>query len=109
MNVEVRFGSVDLANVIRSHAERRFKFALGRFGERVGQVSVRMIGSGGSGIKCRLSADVAPFRSMIIEESGADFFAAIDRAAGRIGRLFGRRLERQRAARVGRESVRLTA
>jgi hypothetical protein len=68
---------------------------------RVGQVVVRLGAGGPAERHCRISAEGLPFGRVVVEESDTDLFAAIDRATGRIGRLFGRELERVRNARVG--------
>ncbi len=89
--------------------ERRLRFALGRFGGRVGQVTVRIGADGRANVFCQVRADVVPWGHVDIEESDPDLFSAIDRATGRIGRLFGRELERARDSRTSRESVRIPA
>lgn len=109
MHVVMHVNDVDLAEAFTSYVERRLRFGLGRFGARVGQITVR-IGAGGPGERqCRISTEVLPFGRVAVEETNADLFAAIDRATGRIGRLFGRELERVRDARIGRQSVRFAA
>lgn len=109
MHVAMHINDADIAQAFRSYVERRLRFALGRFGGRVGQVTVRLGTDGRADKRCRISAEVLPFGRVAVEESDPDLFAAVDRATGRIGRLFGRELERVRDARVGRESVRLAA
>jgi putative sigma-54 modulation protein len=106
MQVTMHINGADLAEACRSYVERRLRFSLGRFGSRVGEVTVRLGGAGGAGQRCRVSAELVPFGRVAVEESDPDLFAAMDRATGRIGRLFGRELERARDARMGRESVR---
>src|SRR6185369_731966 len=96
----------DLTGAFRSYIERRLQFALGRYGDRVGDLAVRVTPEGGGRSRCRVSADLRPFGSAVVEEIDADLFIAIDRAMGKIGRVFGRELERFRDARTGRDSVR---
>ena len=109
MHVAMHINDVDLAEAFQSYVERRLRFALGRFGSRVGHVTVRIGGDGPAENRCRISTEVLPFGHVAVEESDPDLFVAIDRATGRIGRLFGRELERARDSRLGRESVRLAA
>ncbi len=109
MRVAMRINNTDLSETFRSYVERRLRFALGRFGSRVGEVTVRISGDGPAEMRCRIDSEIRPFGRVAVEESDADLFAAIDRATGRIGRLFGRELHRVRDARLGRESVRLGA
>ncbi len=109
MHVAIHLNNADLAEAFQTYVERRLRFALGRFGGRVGQVRVRLGADGPTENRCRISTDVLPFGRVAVEETDPDLFTAIDRATGRIGRLFGRELERARDARVGRESVRIAA
>ena len=109
MHVVMHMNDVDLSEAFTCYVERRLRFGLGRFGARVGQVTVRVAGDSPGERQCRISTEVLPFGRVTVEERDADLFAAIDRATGRIGRLFGRELERVRDARIGRESVRLAS
>ena len=109
MHIGHYVNEADLALAFRSHVERRLQFALSRYGGRVGDVHVRVSNDGRSLSRCRISVDLLPFGRVSVDEEGPDLFAAIDRATGRIGRLFGRELERSRDARFGRESVRTAA
>lgn len=109
MQLDVRTHSLDAAEVVKSYVERRLRFALGRFGDRVGQITVRLSKNARTEMECRVSTELKPFGRVAVEEADPDLFAAIDRATGRIGRLFGRELQRTHEARVGRESVRLAA
>ena len=109
MQVTMHINDADLVEGFNSYVERRLRFALGRFGGRVGHVAVRVGADGRSASRCRISAEILPFGQVEVEESAPDLFIAIDRATGRIGRLFGRELERARDAKVGRESIRLAA
>ena len=109
MHIAMHINDTDLAESVQSYIERRLRFALGRFGGRVGQVTVRIGANGPAKRRCRISTEVLPFGRVAVEESDFDLFTAIDRATGRIGRLFGRELQRARNALVGRESVRTAA
>lgn len=109
MRITVHNYHVDFAEALRLYVERRLKFALDRFGGRIDEVTVRICGDGPGVNNCRISTDVSPLGSITVEEYDADLFAAIDRATGRMGRLFGNELKRARNAKVGRESVRLVA
>ncbi len=109
MQVGMHINNADLAAALKCYVERRLHFALGRYGGRVGQVTVRIGTEGPAETQCRISTEILPFGRVAVEESDPDLFAAVDRATGRIGRLFGRELERVRDARVGRASVRTAA
>lgn len=109
MRVVMHVSDADLARALNSYVDRRLRFALTRFGGRVGQVTVRMRADGWANSRCRIEAELLPLGHVAVEEIDSDLFAAVDRATRRIGRLFGRELERIRDTRVGRESVRMAA
>lgn len=109
MRIAVHEYRTDLVQAFKAYVERRLRYALNRFGGRVGRVTVRISADGPAENICRISAEILPFGRIAVEETDSDLFAAIDRATGRIGWLFGRKLERARDARSGRESIRLAA
>ncbi len=109
MQMSIEITRTGLAEAFNAYVERRLRFALGRFGGRVGQVRVRIAPDARSITRCRISTEILPFGRVAVEESDPDLFAAVDRATGRIGRLFGRELDRVRDSRIGRESVRIAA
>lgn len=109
MHVGMHIHDADLGEAFRSYVERRLRFALGRFGARVGPVVVHLGTEGPAENRCRISTEVLPFGRVAVEECDPDLFVAVDRATGRIGGLFGRELERARQIRTGRESVRTAA
>lgn len=108
MHVEFHIQNTDPAEVLRGYIERRLRFALGRFGDRVGQVTVRVSGNANE-TECRITTELRPFGRVAVQETDPDLLAAVDRAAGRVGRLFGRELQRVRHARTGHESIRTAA
>ena len=109
MRIAMHTNEVDLAEAIEAYVERRLRFALGRFGDRVGHVAVRIGADGKANRFCHIQSELVPWGRVAVQESDPDLFSAIDRATGRIGRLFGRELERGRENRIGRESVRIPA
>ena len=109
MHVAIQVDDPVLTEAFKSYIERRLRFALGRFGGRVSQIAVRVGADGHNARRCRITAEALPFGRVAVEESDTDLFAAIDRATGRIGRLFGRELERFRSSRLSRDSIRTAA
>jgi ribosomal subunit interface protein len=109
MQLELRTVNTDLAEVLRGYVQRRLRFALRRFGHRVGDIAVTVTRKSRTESSCRIVAEVLPFGLVGLKESGPDLFTAINRATGRIGRLLGRELERLREVRSSRESLRLAA
>jgi ribosomal subunit interface protein len=109
MYVEVRTVSTDAAEALQSYIERRLRFLLSRFGEHVGRVSVTVSRDNGRIFTCRIDTEMLPFGAVSARETDLDLFAAVDRATGKLGRLFKRELERAREIRTSRESIRLAA
>jgi ribosomal subunit interface protein len=109
MNINLRFSNADLSELLSRYIDRRLRFALGHFRERVGEVFVTVDGIAGRAgeSKCHMSVKLLPFGELTVQERGPDLFEAIDRAAGRLGRRFGRELDRFQRAKQKRESVRL--
>jgi putative sigma-54 modulation protein len=110
MKLEIRISNAGIVEFLRRYVDRRLQFALGRFGERVGTVSVRLYESGrGSEARCRISAELRPMGTIAVEVRDPDLFSAMDRAAGRLNRRVGRELDRLRDVRTMRESIRVAA
>jgi ribosomal subunit interface protein len=109
MQISVHINEADLGDALRSYLERRLRFALDRFRDRVGLITVRTSIEGRGKARCRIIAEMLPFGRVIAEETGADLFSAVDRATAVMGRRFSRQLDRERDSRFGRESVRLAA
>ena len=98
MQVELRIKNTDLSAIVRSYTDRRLRFALSRFGGRVGRVVVtvsEVIDTTEGFLKsCHINAELAPFGQVAASETDPDLYSAIDRTAGRIGRLLASRLSR---------------
>jgi len=109
MQISIHSYHADLLGALQAYVDRRLRFALSRFGARVGQVTVRIGKVGPARMSCRISTEIRPFGQLAVKEVDPDLFAAIDRATGRLSRVFGRELERVQNPRAGRESVRLIA
>ena len=111
MRFEIQGRKLTVTDALRTHIERRLQFALGRFGGRVASVKVCLQDingpRNGTGMRCRIAVGVRPTGSVVIEDTDADLYAAVDRAADRAGRSVGRHLERardrERDGRGGRE------
>jgi putative sigma-54 modulation protein len=110
MNLELRISNAGIAELLRRYIERRLQFALGRFGERVSNVSVRLNASGrASESKCRITAQLRPVGTIAVEVRDPDLFTAMDRAAGRLSRRVAREVDRLSDLRTARETIRLVA
>jgi len=111
MDADIRILSTNLTEALQSYIERRLHFSLGRFGRRVGRVSVRITDvnalRGGADKVCHISAELLPSGGTLIQQAvDANLYAAIGRATEGIGHSFARALERNRERRRKRETVR---
>ncbi len=98
MEIEIRAMGMSVTEGMRAHVERRLAFALDRFREKVARVTVRVADvngpRGGPDKTCRVDAALRTGHRVHIDERHLDAYAAIDRAAHRLGQTVGRRLVR---------------
>jgi ribosomal subunit interface protein len=99
MKVQIRRGSVKVTAALRAHVERRLGLVLGRFGDRVGSVTVRFLPDGQDKV-CQIELALRPEKIRIVG-SHADAFAAVNHAAERVSASVARALERQRDSEGG--------
>jgi ribosome-associated translation inhibitor RaiA len=80
--------------------ERRIRFALTGFSTQVTSVTVRLADlngpRGGVDKQCRIGVQIIPSGTVALEETNANLYACIDRAAGRAERLVAWKLQRTR-------------
>ncbi len=100
MQLDIRGRGFPLTEALRAHCERRLSFALARFGPRLGRVGVRLSDvngpRGGVDKRCQVKLPLAKGRTLTVQSSDADLYAAIDRAADRAAQAVSRELERER-------------
>lgn len=105
MQIRIQASGLALTEALRTHAERRVRFALGATGGRVRNVVMRLADEngprGGVDKRCTIEAIVPGTAPIFIEQHDADLYFAIDRAADRAGRALSRRLERVAAIQRG--------
>jgi ribosomal subunit interface protein len=104
MRIDVRGHRVELQPALGQYAERRFLTALQRFQERVPSVTVRLFDDNGPkhGVdkRCQVSVLVLRAKPVLVEETDADPYRAIDFAADRVARAVTRVIGRRRAPRT---------
>ncbi|MBX7106316.1 MAG: HPF/RaiA family ribosome-associated protein [Gemmataceae bacterium] len=100
LNIHSQGMSID--STIRERIDRRLGFALGRFGDRIGRVTVNLTDlngpRGGIDNRCRIVVEILGQERAVVEDTDFDLHAVIDRAADRIGQAVYRKLERARVA-----------
>ncbi|HWR37303.1 MAG TPA: ribosome-associated translation inhibitor RaiA [Clostridia bacterium] len=97
MNIELRVHNSDVVQMLRQYVERRLRFSLSKFGDRLSHVAVHISEDGTEVKSCRVNVEAVPFGAVSAEASDSDVFAAIDRASGRVARQIGHKFQRARA------------
>ena len=100
MQIDIQARNFPLTDALRHHTERRLGFALSARDDHIQRVIVRLSDingpRGGADKCCHIQVALAQLPDVVIEDTEADLYTAIDRAAGRAGRTVGRRLVRKR-------------
>ncbi|MCM2288137.1 MAG: HPF/RaiA family ribosome-associated protein [Sulfuritalea sp.] len=100
MRIDIQARGFDLTEGLREHTVRRLQFALGWASYDVRTVTVRLFDingpRGGEDKRCRIQVAFPGTPNVVIEDTEADLYVAIDRAADRAERAVTRRLERLR-------------
>jgi ribosomal subunit interface protein len=109
MQIDIRAKGFELSPALREHAERRLGFALSWAVYDVRKVAVRLYDingpRGGEDKCCRIQIALPGTSDVVIEDTEADLYIAINRAVDRAERSLARRLERQREHRHARQPV----
>ena len=100
MRIDIQARGFDLTEGLREHTARRLQFALGWSNHDVRSVTVRLFDingpRGGEDKRCRIQVAFPGTPNVLIEDTAADLYVAIDRATDRAERAVTRRLERLR-------------
>ena len=100
MKIHVRSKQVEVDKTVRAHIKRRLQFSLGRLSQRILRVTVQIVDlngpRGGEDKACRIEARLLPTGSIFVEDTDADIYAAVDRAADRAARSMSRFIKRAR-------------
>lgn len=98
MKIDIQALNFPLTNSLRSHIERRLKFALSTRDDHIQRIMVRLSDingpRGGEDKCCHIQVVLPQISDVVIEDTEADLYAAINRAADRAGRTVGRKLAR---------------
>jgi len=100
MHIDIQGRDFSLTDALRSHAERKLRFALTCCDDHIQRVVMRLSdingARGGADKRCHVQIVLAGLPDVVIEDTEADLYIAINRATDRAGRTVGRRLARQR-------------
>jgi putative sigma-54 modulation protein len=100
MRINIQTKGFELTDGLRQHTERRLHFAIDWASDEIRAVKVRFSDingpRGGNDKRCIIQIPIAGQRDVVVEDTEADLYVAIDRAADRIERTLARKLERLR-------------
>jgi ribosome-associated translation inhibitor RaiA len=99
MLIDIQTHGFALTDSLRDYTGRRLRFALARVAEQVRRIKVDLSDingpRGGIDKRCRIRAAFRGLEAVLVEDTEADLYLAIDRAAGRLGRTTVRRAGRR--------------
>ena len=100
MQIDIQSRGLDLTDGLRDYAKKRLAYSLHCGDGVIGRVIVRLSDingpRGGKDKHCHIEVLLIGLPEVVIEDTEVDLHVAIDRAAGRAGRVVARRLDRQR-------------
>lgn len=100
MQLDIQCRGFDLTDSLRDYAKKRLAYNLNCGDSHIARVIVRLSDingpRGGKDKRCHLELRLKGLPEVVIEDTEADLYVAIDRAAERAGRALLRCLARQR-------------
>lgn len=100
MQMDIQSQGFTLTEGISAYALKRLAYSLNRGDQAISRVNMRLSDingpRGGTDKRCLIEVRIKGQPSVVIEDTEADLYVAIDRAAERAGRTLARRLARQR-------------
>ena len=99
MQIDIQTRNFSLTDALRSHAERRLRFALTCCDDHIQRVVMRLSDingpRGGADKLCHLQVVLDGLPDVVVEDIEADLYIAIDRATDRAERTLLRKIDRQ--------------
>jgi len=113
MQIDIQARHFSLTDALRKHAERRLRFALTCCKDHIQRVVMRLSDTngprGGVDKHCHLQLVLAGLSDVVIEDTEADLYLAINRATDRAGRTLTRKINRQHTLlKHGRQPVQVS-
>ena len=100
MRLHIRVRNIELTEALKHYVKRQLQFALGRFGRRIRQVTIRLSDvngpRGGCDKTCQVKVGLIHGDSIVVGDTQSDLYAAINGGMERAGRAVGRQLVRER-------------
>lgn len=99
MNIQIHTNDFDLTEGLRDHVTKRLAYALNHGRDLVSRIVVRLSDvngpRGGVDKRCGIEVRLKGASTIAIDDTEADLYVAIDRAAERTGRTLDRRIARR--------------
>lgn len=99
MQIDIQARNFSLTDALRNHAERRLRFAMTCFDDHIRRVVMRFSDingpRGGADKCCHLQVVLAGLPDVVVEDTEADLYIAIDRATDRASRSVVRKINRR--------------
>ncbi len=100
MRIVIQANGFVLTEALKTYTEQRLRATLGWAGERMRKLAVSLSDingpRGGIDKRCKIQVQLGGGQEIVIEDTEADLYVAIDRAADRADRAVVRRVERMR-------------
>ena len=100
MQVDIQSRNFTLTNSLRDYLTKRLAYGLTAGDAAIGRVMVRLSNvngpRGGEDKRCHIEVRLRGMPDVVVVDTEADLYVAIDRATERAGRALLRRLERRR-------------
>lgn len=100
MKIEMQARNFSITTALRNHIKRRLGFALNAGTDQIQRVLVCLSDingpRGGADKCCKIHLVIPHVPDIVVEDTEANLYAAIDRAADRAGRTLRRRVTRHR-------------
>ena len=104
MIVDIHGQGFTVTPALAEHMRRRLGFVLTRHSDRIQRVAIRVGDEngprGGVDKYCRIQVNLLDAPFAIVEDVGTDLYAAIDRAADRVGRVVVKHIDRTQQVRA---------
>ncbi len=99
MQIDIQARHFTLTDALRNHAEHRIRLALTCCDDHIQRIMVRLSDingpRGGVDKHCHIQVVLAGLPDVVIEDTEADMYVAINRATDRAGRTLVRKVNRQ--------------
>ncbi len=113
MRIVIQANGFMLTEALKNYTEQRIAAALGWAGHRMRKLAVSLSDingpRGGIDKRCKIQVQLGAGHEVVIEDTEADLYVAIDRAASRADRAVALRVERMRDFRTGSVKANATA